>query len=331
MRGPPPAPACFRGMRLWLAPGRPVFVLMAMKPGQAMRLVIALGGNALLRRGEPLTADTQRRNAQHAVAALAPLANEHQLVITHGNGPQVGLLAMQGSGNPLDVLDAETEGQIGYLLEQELRNRLPTRRCAALLTQVEVDACDPAFARPTKPIGPVYARDEAMRLARERGWSVAADGERWRRVVASPRPQRILELAVIELLLQQEVIVICAGGGGIPVVRCADGSHAGIEAVIDKDHASGLLARALKADCLLLLTDVDAVYRHFGLPQAEPIRQATTAELRKLAFAPGSMGPKIEAACEFVEATGGVAGIGRLEDAAAILRGDAGTRITPDR
>jgi carbamate kinase len=270
-----------------------------------MRIVIALGGNALLKRGEPLTTGNQRRNVQRAVAALAPLARAHQLVITHGNGPQVGLLASQGSGDPLDVLDAETEGQIGYLIEQELANHLAGRRCAALLTQIEVDPRDPAFTNPTKPIGPVYDRTEAERLARERGWTVAADGAYFRRVVASPRPQRILELPVIELLVEQGVIVICTGGGGIPVVRRADGGYAGVEAVIDKDLASSLLARELRADALLLLTDVDAVYRGFGTPQAEPIRQITPAELRKLPFAPGSMAPKVEAACEFVEAAGG--------------------------
>lgn len=293
-----------------------------------MRIVIALGGNALLKRGEPPTTGNQRRNVQRAVAALAPLAREHQLVITHGNGPQVGLLASQGSGDPLDVLDAETEGQIGYLIEQELANHLAGRRCAALLTQIEVDPRDPAFTNPTKPIGPVYDRTEAERLARERGWTVAADGGHFRRVVASPRPQRILELSVIELLVEQGVIVICTGGGGIPVVRRADGSYAGVEAVIDKDLASSLLARELRADALLLLTDVDAVYRGFGTPQAEPIRQITPAELRKPSFAPGSMAPKVEAACEFVEAAGGFAGIGRLDQAEAIARGEAGTRVS---
>lgn len=292
-----------------------------------MRIVIALGGNALLRRGEPLTPAHQRRNVGRAVAALAPLANEHQLVITHGNGPQVGLLALRTGSDPLDVLDAETEGQIGYLIEQELANRLPERRCATLLTRVEVDPRDPAFASPAKPIGPLYERDEAERLARERGWRLAPDGAHFRRVVASPRPQRILELAAIALLVDQGVIVICAGGGGIPVARRADGSVTGIEAVIDKDLASSLLARGLRADALLLLTDVDAVYRNFDTPQAEPIRHASPAQLRQLAFAPGSMAPKVEAACEFVEATGGFAAIGRLDQAGALLRGEAGTRV----
>ena len=299
-----------------------------------MRIVIALGGNALLRRGEPLTADTQRRNVRRAVEALAPLAAGHELVITHGNGPQVGLLALQGAAHragpaePLDVLDAETEGQIGYLIEQELGNVLPGRRCATLLTQIEVDAHDPAFADPSKPIGPVYDAREAQRLARERGWRMARDGDHYRRVVASPRPQRILELPVIALLVGQGVIVICAGGGGIPVVRRADGSFTGVEAVIDKDLASSLLARELKADALLMLTDVDAVYRDWGSAAARPIRHSVPGELRGLALAPGSMGPKVEAACEFVEQTGGVAAIGRLKDAARLLSGEAGTRVT---
>ena len=296
-----------------------------------MRVVAALGGNALLRRGEPLTAANQRHNIQRAVAALAPLARAHQLVITHGNGPQVGLLALRATGDSLDILDAETEGQIGYLLEQEIANQLPGRRCAVLLTQIEVDAHDPAFARPSKPIGPQYERAEAERLAHERGWAVAADGARWRRVVASPRPQRILERAVIELLVGEGVLVICAGGGGIPVVRRADGSYVGLDAVIDKDHASSLLAREIKADALLLLTDVDAVYADWPRPAARPIRMATPDELRGFEFASGSMAPKVEAACEFVETTGAVAAIGRLEDAAAILAGEAGTRVVRPR
>lgn len=301
-----------------------------------MLLVVALGGNALLRRGEPLTAERQRRNVRTAAAALAPLAREHRLVISHGNGPQVGLLALQGAAcrpeesYPLDILDAETEGMIGYLIEQEIANVLPGRRCATLLTQVEVDPRDPAFRRPAKPIGPLYPEAEARRLARERGWRVARDGSGWRRVVASPRPLRILELPVIELLVEQGVIVVCAGGGGIPVVRRADGSLVGVESVIDKDRASGLLARELKADAFLMLTDVDAVYRGWGTAAAEPIRQATPAGLRRLDFDPGSMGPKVEAACEFVARTGAVAGIGTLDAAAAILAGEAGTLITAD-
>lgn len=299
-----------------------------------MRIVIALGGNALLRRGEPMTADVQRRNVRSAVAAIAPLADAHELVLTHGNGPQVGLLALESEAyapagpRPLDVLDAESEGWIGYLIAQELGNALPRdKRAASLLTQVEVDAQDAAFAQPTKPIGPVYSEAEAGRLAEQRGWQVARDGDGWRRVVASPKPLRIIEIDVIELLLESGVIVICAGGGGIPVVARADGSHAGVEAVIDKDLASALLARRLEADALLLLTDIDGVYANWGEPDARLIRSASPSELEPLQFEAGTMRPKVAAAREFVSATGGIAGIGALADAQQILDGRAGTLI----
>lgn len=303
-----------------------------------MRIVIALGGNALLRRGEPLTAANQRRNIQAAAAALAPVAREHQIVISHGNGPQVGLLALQGEAYraeeayPLDVLDAETEGMIGYLIEQELGNLLGVdQRCATLLTQIEVHAGDPAFREPSKPIGPVYDEAQAQRLARERGWSIARDGKDYRRVVASPQPIRILELGVIELLVEQGVIVICAGGGGIPVVRRNDGSLVGVEAVIDKDAASALLARELSADALLMLTDVDAVYSDWETPTARGIRRISVDELEISSFEAGSMRPKMDAARGFVAETGGIAAVGQLNDAVAILAGEAGTTITPDR
>jgi carbamate kinase len=302
-----------------------------------MRIVIALGGNALLRRDESPSADNQRRNVATATTALAPIARAHELVISHGNGPQVGLLALQSAAGapeqayPLDILDAETEGMIGYLIEQELNNLLPPAyRCAVLLTQIEVDANDPAFRHPSKPIGPLYDEVQARQLARERDWAIAPDGERFRRVVASPRPRRIFELGVIELLVSQGVIVICAGGGGIPVVCRADGSLVGVEAVIDKDLASALLARELRAEAFLMLTDVDAVYSDWATPSARAIRRASPRALRELAFAAGSMAPKVEAACEFVDQTGAVAAIGRLEDAQSILRGEAGTVITTD-
>jgi len=302
-----------------------------------MRIVIALGGNALLRRGEPLTEENQRRNIAVAAASLAPIARDNALVITHGNGPQVGLLALQsaayGSSEayPLDVLDAETEGMIGYLVEQALDNLLPAgRHCASLLTQIEVDPADPAFQKPSKPIGPLFREDEARRLADARGWHIARDGEHYRRVVPSPAPIRILELGVIELLVDQGVIVICAGGGGIPTVRRTDGSLIGVEAVIDKDLASSLLARALGADAFLMLTDVDAVWIDWGEPGARAIQRISPAMIRRYPFATGSMGPKIEAACAFVEQTGGIAGIGGLEDAQAILAGRAGTLVVPD-
>ena len=299
--------------------------------------MVALGGNALLRNDEALTAENQRQNIKIAAEALAPIAREHELIISHGNGPQVGLLALQGAAYktneayPLDILDAETEGMIGYLIEQELINVLPADRpCATLLTQIEVDPKDPAFFQPTKPIGPVYEETEANKLARERGWSMAQDGENFRRVVASPRPQRIFELGVIELLVNQGVVVICAGGGGIPTVQREDGSLIGVEAVIDKDLASSLLARKLKADALVMLTDVDAVYKAWLEPEARAIHRISPQAIRQFTFAPGSMAPKVEAACEFVEQTGGIAGIGQLKDATRILSGEAGTLITPD-
>lgn len=291
----------------------------------------------MLRRGESLTADTQRQNVKIAAEALAPIACEHELVICHGNGPQVGLLALQGisykpdEAYPLDILDAETEGMIGYLIEQELINLLPCeRRCATLVTQIEVDPKDPAFKSPSKPIGPVYAKDQACRLARDRGWSVGPDGGHYRRLVASPRPKKILELSVIEFLVSHHVIVICAGGGGIPTVYQEDGSLIGVEAVIDKDMASSLLARELRADVLLLLTDVDAVWQGWEQPDARAIRRISPQAIRQFDFPSGSMAPKVEAACEFVEQTGGIAGIGKMDDANAILRGEAGTVIVQD-
>jgi carbamate kinase len=302
-----------------------------------MRILAALGGNALLRQDEAPTAANQRRNVRAAAEALAAIATGNQLAITHGNGPQVGLLALQGAGpdgdgpTPLDILDAETEGQIGYMIEQELANRLPADRpCAALLTQVEVDANDPAFRDPVKPIGPFYSQAEARDLTRIRGWHFARMEDRFRRVVASPRPHRIVELGVIALLLRHDVVVICAGGGGIPVVAGNGGILVGVEAVIDKDLTSALLARELGADVLLMLTDVDAVHDRWGEPGARRIRRMALEGLRRLSFAPGSMGPKIEAALEFVDATGGIAGIGALADAAAIVAGTAGTRIERD-
>ncbi|MDZ4394606.1 carbamate kinase [Cypionkella sp.] len=301
-----------------------------------MLVVAALGGNALLRRGEPLTAQNQRLNIQHAATALAAILRAgHQLVITHGNGPQVGLLALQSAAYkpdeayPLDVLGAETEGMIGYLIEQELENVLGhDRPVAVLLTQIVVDANDPAFANPTKFVGPVYLEDEARKLAAARGWAIAPDGDRWRRVVASPKPQEIPDLAVLRLLMRNGVVVICAGGGGIPVVRRGDGSLIGVEAVIDKDHASALLATAIKADALLMLTDVTAVFRDFGTARAAPIARLTPEQAAALSLPQGSMAPKVAAACDFVQRGGKLAGIGRLEDAVAILNGTAGTLVT---
>jgi carbamate kinase len=300
-----------------------------------MRIVFALGGNALLRRGEAMTAENQAGNIRTAAEALAPICLAgHDIVITHGNGPQVGLLALQAAATPdtpypLDVLDAESAGMIGYLIEQQLMNVLPGGTLmAALLTQVLVDRHDPAFRKPTKPIGPVYAESEARALAAERGWRIAEDVKGWRRVVASPAPLEILEARVIEMLVDRKVIVICTGGGGVPVIELEDGSLTGIEAVIDKDSASALLARQLGADWLVMLTDVDALYLDWGSERAKALRHATPGELANHQFATGSMGPKVRAACDFVNETGKRAGIGSLKDASAILEGAAGTIIS---
>ena len=307
-----------------------------------MRVVVALGGNALLRRGEPLTAENQRANTRVACKALAPLALDHELVISHGNGPQVGLLALQGAAYtevdpyPLDLLGAQTEGMIGYLIQQELGNELPfEKRLASLLTLVEVDADDPAFADPTKPIGPIYSQEDSERLAEDKGWVFKPDGESFRRVVPSPLPQRIFGLEPLEWLLERGCVVICAGGGGIPVKYTEEPVPAGrelvgIEAVIDKDLASALLARDLRADALAIVTDVDAVYEGWGTPAQRAIRRATPEALAGSEFAAGSMGPKVKAACLFVEETGGLAVIGSIADTPALLRGEVGTVVTRD-
>jgi carbamate kinase len=297
------------------------------------RVVVALGGNALLQRGETADARTQEEHVRDAARLLATAAAELELVLTHGNGPQVGLLALQATAYrevapyPLDVLGAESEGMIGYLLELALRNELPGREIATLLTQVVVAADDEAFAHPTKPIGPFYGGDEARRVAAARGWTLAQLNGGYRRVVPSPEPLEVVELETIRLLVDAGVLVICGGGGGIPVVR-RDGASVGVEAVVDKDLFAALLAQSLAADALVLLTDVAAVERDRGTPAAAPIGHATTAELRALALEPGSMGPKVEAACRFVEATGGRASIGALADAARVVHGEAGTTVT---
>ena len=302
-----------------------------------MRIVTALGGNALVRRGERMTAASQRENLKAVVKALARLIIEgHNLIITHGNGPQVGLLALQSLAGPadgsypLDILGAESEGMIGYMIEQELHNVLPGEQLiATLLTQIRVAHDDPAFANPSKPIGPVYTEAEAKRFARVRGWAIAPDGQGWRRVVPSPAPLEILEAHVIDYLVRGNVTVICAGGGGIPVVQLESGRLLGVEAVIDKDLASALLASNLNADHLLLLTDVDAVYSGWATPDSQPIRTATPCTLDLAKFAEGSMRPKVEAAIRFVRETGNSAGIGSIDDAPAILAGHAGTTVTP--
>jgi carbamate kinase len=304
-----------------------------------MRVLVALGGNALLKRGEPMTAEAQRENIRTAARALAPVASNHQLVLSHGNGPQVGLLALQASAYkeveayPLDVLGAQTEGMIGYLIEQELGNVLPAEvPFATILTMVEVDTDDPAFADPTKFVGPIYADDAAEALAAEKGWIFKRDGDHLRRVVPSPAPKRIFEIRPIRWLLEHDVVVICAGGGGIPTtwVPGQGRTLGGVEAVIDKDFASELLSREVEADLFVMATDVDAVYENWGTADQRRIESVTPAELRRLQFAAGSMGPKVEAAARFVDATGKRAAIGALDDIEQIVNGTAGTQIVSD-
>jgi carbamate kinase len=301
-----------------------------------MRIVVALGGNALQRRGEPMTVDGQRHNVAVACKSLAPVAEEHELVVSHGNGPQVGLLALQAasydavSAYPFDVLGAQTEGMIGYLIEQELGNLLPADKpLATILTMTLVDVDDPAFADPTKFVGPVYSAEVAQELAARRGWVVRQDGDSWRRVVPSPLPRRIVEIRPVEWLLGQGCVVICAGGGGIPTMFPAGTrTLVGVEAVIDKDRASAVLAQDLHADLLVIATDVDAVYLYWGTPSQRAVVRAHPDALDPGLFPAGSMGPKVEAAAQFARASGRTAVIGSLDQLSSILAGDGGTRIS---
>jgi carbamate kinase len=301
-----------------------------------MRIVIALGGNALLRRSDPMTTEVQRRNVKIAAGAIAPLADEHTVVVVHGNGPQVGLLSLQAESYtgaepyPLDVLDAGTQGMIGYLIQQELRGLLPpARQVVTLLTMIVVDPDDPAFGRPTKFVGPGYSKDAADLLAADKGWAFRQDGANWRRVVPSPKPRRIVEIEPITWLLEQGAVVICAGGGGIPTMYASSGDDelVGVEAVIDKDLASELLAENVGADLFLMATDVDGVYLHWGEPEQVRLTEVTPEELTSHEFAAGSMGPKVEAAARFAANTGRRAAIGSLADIAGIVAGKAGTSV----
>jgi len=301
-----------------------------------MRIVVALGGNALLRRGEKPDARTQIHNVEVAARELAKLAEKHELVLTHGNGPQVGVLALESANDerlsepyPFDTLGAQTQGMIGYWLLQAMQNALPGRHVAAMVNQTLVMAGDPAFSNPTKFVGEVYTKEEAEKLAEERGWVVKPDGEHYRRVVGSPKPQRVIETRLVRTLIEAGAIVVCSGGGGVPVIRSEEGKLKGIEAVIDKDLTASVMAEALEADALLILTDVDGVFEDFGTENQKQVPRATPAELRALGLPSGSMGPKVEAVCRFVELTGDMAAIGRLEDAVSIIEGQAGTIVTP--
>lgn len=298
-----------------------------------MRILVALGGNALLRRGEPVDADAQRRNVEAAAEGLAAIAAEHKLIVTHGNAPQVGLLALQSESYhevppyPLDVLGAESEGMVGHMLGLALRNALPDRDVVTVLTEVVVSPDDPAFRKPSKPIGPTYTPARAEELARERGWTVGRDGNSFRRLVPSPEPNAVAQLRSLRVLIESGALLICAGGGGVPVTLDGDGKMRGVEAVIDKDLTAALLARRLDVDLLLLLTDVDAIQLDWRSDRTRPLRETSPEQLRALDFAAGSMGPKVEAVCRFVEATGRRAAVGALGDAARIVRGEAGTQI----
>jgi carbamate kinase len=300
-----------------------------------MRVVIALGGNALLKRGEELTASVQLHNVIRAASAIAQIVNAgHDVIITHGNGPQIGLMALQDvaydpkSASPLDVLCAESQGMIGYMIAQELQNALGNKRTVAtLLTRIAVDPLDPAFGMPSKPIGPLYGREEAEALAAAQGWTIMQDGPAFRRAVPSPQPKQILDIGIIRQAISSEEIVICCGGGGIPVIKREDGTYEGVEAVIDKDHASRLVASLTRADALLMLTDVDGVYAGWGAKNQALLRRPRISDLESMEFPAGTMKPKIDAAIAFALGSGRLAGIGRLEDAMEILGGSAGTMI----
>lgn len=303
-----------------------------------MRIVIALGGNALLKRGEPMTCENQRANVRIATEQIAKAYEGNELIISHGNGPQVGLLALQNNAYkpvpmyPLDVIGGESLGMIGYMIQQELVNFVPkSATLATVLTQTQVDPKDPAFQNPTKPVGPVYDKEEAERLAKQHGWTIAQDNDKYRRVVPSPEPKRIWGLKPLKTLVEHGHIVICCGGGGIPTYFDEQGNLVGAEAVIDKDLASSLLASEVEADIFVIATDVNGAYVDWGKPTQRRIAEADPESLRAFGFAKGSMGPKVEAVCRFVEKTGKPAVIGALSEIDQILAGKAGTRVVPEK
>lgn len=301
-----------------------------------MRIVIALGGNALLKRGEPMRYEVQRANVRMACQQIAKVLPGNELIITHGNGPQVGLIALQQNAYtdvpmyPLDAIGAESVGMIGYMIARELTNVVPRSITVTnVLTQTEIDPNDPAFKQPTKPIGPIYTKEEAERLSQTNGWTMASDNDKFRRVVASPNPQRILGLSTLKTLIENGHLVVCCGGGGVPVYFDQKGQLIGAEAVIDKDLASSLLAISVNADLFVIATDVDGVYTDWGKPSQSLIRQIDAISLRKLTFARGSMAPKVEATCRFVEKTGKAAIIGALDQIEKIIDGKSGTLVHP--
>ena len=301
-----------------------------------MKVLMALGGNALLQRGQPQEADIQMKNVIHAAKIIKMISKHHQIVLCHGNGPQVGLLALMSnvykdvSPYPLDVLVAETQGMIGYMLQNALYNEGITN-VVTLLTQVKVDTKDPAFATPTKPIGPVYDKETAMKLAMEKGWEVAPDGKYYRRVVPSPSPKEIVEFKAAQKLIEAGYMVIFCGGGGIPVAEDEkSGFLVGKEAVIDKDRAASLGAVQLNMDMFVILTDVDAIYVDWGTKNQKGIKAISPVELKKMDFARGSMGPKVEAACNFVLKTNKTAVIGDLFQGDALFNGTSGTMVKND-
>ena len=301
-----------------------------------MKILMALGGNALLQRGQPQEASVQMQNIERASKLIAGIAKHHHVVLCHGNGPQVGLLSLMYHAYkdvtpyPLDVLVAETQGMIGYMLQHALHNE-GVEKVVTLVTQIEVDPNDPAFATPTKPIGPVYDKETALKMAHDKGWEIAPDGKFYRRVVASPHPKNVVELQAALALIDAGYFIIFCGGGGIPVIEDKKtGRLVGTEAVIDKDRAASLVAVELNMDLFMILTDVDAIYVNWGTKDQKAIKEISPTELKKLDFARGSMGPKVEAACNFVFKTNKTAKIGDLFKGDALLNGSSGTTIRND-
>tara|TARA_Y100001960_G_C14784189_1_gene890250 strand:- start:35237 stop:36163 length:927 start_codon:yes stop_codon:yes gene_type:complete len=297
-----------------------------------MNILIALGGNALLQRGEPLEAETQRINIKKVAEVVNKISEEHNVIITHGNGPQVGLLALQNLNYketkpyPLDVLGAESSGMIGYMLIQELSNELGIydQSVVNVITRTLVDKNDPAFNNPTKFIGPVYNKQESEEMKSKYGWEIKADGEYYRRVVPSPKPKKIIETNVIKELLEKKHIVVCGGGGGVPTI-IENEKYKGVEAVIDKDLTSSLLAQELGVDAFIILTDVSCVYENYKQEDQKMIKHFPIFEFDENSYPDGSMLPKIKAAVDFSINNEGFSSIGKLEELEDIINKKSGT------